>query len=78
MKLSLAMNMYRALAILTFKDSSNTKITREPAEIIGTQNIGEIRHGFKASLVAWNRDLFSFASYPRLVVAEAEVIHDSR
>jgi imidazolonepropionase-like amidohydrolase len=28
-----------------------SKITREPAEIIGAQNIGEVRQAFKASLV---------------------------
>jgi imidazolonepropionase-like amidohydrolase len=31
-----------------------SKITREPAEIIGAQNIGEVRQGFKASLVVWS------------------------
>jgi hypothetical protein len=40
--------------------------------------MGEVRHGFEASLVVWNRDLFSLASYPSLVVAEGEVFHDSR
>jgi imidazolonepropionase-like amidohydrolase len=55
-----------------------SKITREPAGIIGTQNIGEVRQGFKASLVVWSGDPFSLASYPTLFVAEGEAVHDSR
>jgi imidazolonepropionase-like amidohydrolase len=55
-----------------------SKITREPAEIIGAQNIGEVREGFKASLVVWSGDPFSLASHPTLVVAEGDVVHESR
>lgn len=55
-----------------------SKITREPAEIISAQNIGEVRQGFKASLVVWSGDPFSLASYPTLVVAEGDVVHESR
>jgi imidazolonepropionase-like amidohydrolase len=54
-----------------------SKITREPAEIIGAQNIGEVRQGFKASLVVWSGDPFSLASYPTLVVAEGDIVHES-
>jgi imidazolonepropionase-like amidohydrolase len=54
-----------------------SKITRVPAEIIGAQNIGEVRKGFKASLVVWGGDPFSLTSYLTLVVAEGEVVHDS-
>jgi imidazolonepropionase-like amidohydrolase len=46
------------------------KITRQPAEIIGAQNIGEVRQGFKASLVVWSGDPFSLANYPALFVAK--------
>ena len=35
-----------------------SKITREPAEIIGAHNIGEVRPGIKASLIAWQRRSF--------------------
>jgi imidazolonepropionase-like amidohydrolase len=55
-----------------------SKITREPAEIIGAQNIGEVRQGFKAFLVVWSGDPFSLASYPTLVVAEGDIVHESR
>ena len=55
-----------------------SKITREPAEIIGAQNIGEVRQGFKASFVVWSGDPFSLASYPALVIAEGNVVHESR
>jgi imidazolonepropionase-like amidohydrolase len=52
-----------------------SKITQEPAEIIGTQNIGEVRQGFKASIVVWTGDPFSLTSYPTLVLAEGKVVH---
>jgi imidazolonepropionase-like amidohydrolase len=55
-----------------------SKITREPAEIIGAQNIGKVRQGFKASLVVWSGDPFSLASCLALVVAEGDVVHESR
>jgi imidazolonepropionase-like amidohydrolase len=55
-----------------------SKITREPAEIIGAQNIDEVRQGFKASLVVWTGDPFSLTSYyPTLVLAEGKVVHGS-
>jgi imidazolonepropionase-like amidohydrolase len=53
-----------------------SKITREPAEIIGAQNIGEVRPGFKASLVVWSGDPFSLASHPIMVVAEGKVVYE--
>ena len=38
-----------------------SKITREPAEIIGAHNIGEVRPGFKASLIVWSgRSFFTY------------------
>src|SRR5215216_7278769 len=55
-----------------------SKITREPAEIIGAQNIGEVRQGFKKSFVVWSGDPFSLASYLALVVAEGDVVRESR
>jgi imidazolonepropionase-like amidohydrolase len=55
-----------------------SKIAREPAGIVGAQNIGEVRQGYKASLVVWSGDPFSLASYPTLFVAEGEAVHDSR
>jgi imidazolonepropionase-like amidohydrolase len=53
-----------------------SKITREPAEIIGAQNIGEVRPGFKASLVVWSGDPFSLTSHPIMVVAEGKVVYE--
>jgi imidazolonepropionase-like amidohydrolase len=47
------------------KADALSKITKEPAEIIGADytnseqnNIGQIRPGFNASLVVWNGDPF--------------------
>ncbi len=59
------------------KAEAISKITREPAEIIGAQNIGEIKQGFKASLVVWSGDPFSLTSHPTMVVAEGEIVHES-
>ncbi|HEY6886049.1 MAG TPA: amidohydrolase family protein [Nitrososphaeraceae archaeon] len=57
------------------KANAISKITKEPAEIIGAQNIGEIKPGFKASLVVWNGDPFLLSSHPILVVAEGMTVY---
>ena len=57
------------------KSNAISKITSEAAEIIGVQDIGQIRPGFKASFVVWNGDPFSLTSYPILVVAEGKIVH---
>jgi imidazolonepropionase-like amidohydrolase len=54
------------------KADAISKITREAAEIIGIQNIGQIKPGFKASLVVWNGDPFLLSGYPKLVIAEGK------
>ena len=66
------------LLIALSRAQAISKITREPAEIIGTQNIGEVRQGFKASFVVWSGDPFSLASYLALVVAGGDLVHESR
>jgi imidazolonepropionase-like amidohydrolase len=53
-----------------------SKITKDAAEIIGVQNIGQIRPGFKASLIVWNGDPFSLSSHPILVIAEGRPVYD--
>jgi imidazolonepropionase-like amidohydrolase len=53
-----------------------SKITKDAAEIIGVQNIGQIRPGFKASLIVWNGDPFSLSSHPVLVIAEGRPVYD--
>jgi imidazolonepropionase-like amidohydrolase len=65
------------------KADAISKITKEPAEIIGAvcsdseQNkIGQIRPGFKASLVVWNGDPFLLSSYPILVIAEGKKVYE--
>jgi hypothetical protein len=55
-----------------------SKITKEAAEIIGTQNIGQIKPGFKASIVVWNGDPFSLYSHPTLIIAEGRTVYDER
>ena len=57
------------------KADAISKISREAAEIIGIQNIGQIRPGFKASLVVWNGDPFSLSIIPILVIAEGNIAY---
>jgi imidazolonepropionase-like amidohydrolase len=57
------------------KANAVSKITREAANIIGINNIGQISPGFKASFVIWNGDPFSLLNYPILVVAEGKIAH---
>jgi len=52
-----------------------SKITAEAAEIIGAQKLGQIKPGYKASLIVWNGDPFSFSSYPILVIGEGQVVY---
>lgn len=54
------------------------KITKEAAEIIDIQNIGQIKPSFKASIVVWNGDPFSLSSHPILVIAEGRTVYDER
>ena len=51
------------------------KITKEPAEIIGASNIGQIKPGFKASFTLWNDDPFLLSSYPITVFAEGDIVY---
>jgi imidazolonepropionase-like amidohydrolase len=58
------------------KADAISKISKEAAEIIGAQNIGQVRAGFKASIVVWNGDPFSLSSYPILVIAEGRTVYE--
>jgi imidazolonepropionase-like amidohydrolase len=53
-----------------------SKITKEAADIIGVENIGQIKPGFKASMVVWNGDPFLLSSHPVLVIAEGRTVYD--
>jgi imidazolonepropionase-like amidohydrolase len=57
------------------KAEAISKITQESAEIIGVNNIGQVKPGFKASFVVWNGDPFSLTSYPVLVIAEGKAVY---
>jgi imidazolonepropionase-like amidohydrolase len=57
------------------KAEAISKITKEPADIIGATNIGQIKPGFKASITLWNDDPFLLSSYPKTVVAEGEIAY---
>lgn len=57
------------------KSDAISKITSEAADIIGAQNIGQVKPGYKASLIVWNGDPFSFSSYPILVIGEGQIVY---
>lgn len=50
-----------------------SRITSDAADIIGINDIGQIRPGFKSSFVIWNGDPFSMLNYPIMVVAEGKI-----
>jgi imidazolonepropionase-like amidohydrolase len=58
------------------KADAISKISKEAAEIIGAQNIGQVRAGFKASIVVWNGDPFSLSNYPILVIGEGRTVYE--
>lgn len=57
------------------KADAISKITKEAAEIIGVNGIGQVKAGYKASFVVWNGDPFSLSSYPVLVIAEGKTVY---
>jgi imidazolonepropionase-like amidohydrolase len=58
------------------KADAISKISKEAAEILGIGNIGQIKPGFKASMVVWNGDPFSLSSHPILVIGEGRTVYD--
>ena len=52
-----------------------SKITKEPAEIIGGTRLGQISKGYTASLTMWNDDPFILSSYPKNVMAEGKIVY---
>lgn len=57
------------------KSDCISKITKEPADIIGIDNIGQIKPGFISSMIIWNGDPFSLTSHPTMVIAEGNTIY---
>jgi len=57
------------------KADAISKITKEAADIIGVNDIGQVKAGYKASFVVWNGDPFSLSSYPVLVIAEGKTVY---
>ena len=57
------------------KADAISKISKEAPEIIGIQNLGQIKPGFKASFIVWNGDPFSLSSHPVLVIAEGRIAY---
>ena len=59
----------------TTKAEAISKITKEPADIIGAKTLGQVKPGFKASLTLWNNDPFLLSSYVKTVFAEGEIVY---
>jgi imidazolonepropionase-like amidohydrolase len=57
------------------KSQAISKITKESADIIGADGLGQIKPGYKASLVIWNGDPFSLSSYPIMSIAEGRIVY---
>jgi imidazolonepropionase-like amidohydrolase len=57
------------------KASAISKIPPEAAEIIGAPNLGQIKPGYKASLVVWSGTPFSITNYPLLVIGEGQIVY---
>lgn len=57
------------------REEAISKVTKETAEIIGAERIGQIKENYLASLVVWNGDPFSFDGYPEMVIGEASIVH---
>jgi len=57
------------------KPCAISKITSEAAEILGIEKLGQVKEGFKTSLVVWNGDPFSITSYPILIVGEGRIVY---
>lgn len=57
------------------KSDAISKITKESADIIGIDDLGQIKPGFKSSFVIWNGDPFSLTSYPIMSVAEGKIVY---
>ncbi len=54
-------------------------ITLKNARILGlADSLGTIEQGMLASFVVWDKDPFYMGAYPLMVVAEGEIIRDSR
>ena len=58
------------------KPKAISKITKESADIIGVEDLGQIKPGFKASFAIWNGDPFSLTSYPVMSIAEGKVVYE--
>lgn len=51
-----------------------SKLTSEPAEILGLMDLGRLKEGYTASFAVWDRDPFEIDSQAMLVVAEGETV----
>ncbi len=57
------------------KAEAISKITKEPADIIGATTLGQVKPGYKASITLWNNDPFLLSSYAKTVFAEGEIVY---
>ena len=57
------------------KSDPISKITKEPADIIGIDNIGQIKPGFISSMIILYGDPFSLIRHPTMVIAEDNTIY---
>ena len=58
------------------REAAISKITSEPASILGIEGLGHVKEGYTSSFSVWNGDPFSMESFPVKVFAEGSVIHE--
>lgn len=59
------------------REEAVSKLTVEPAEILGIKQLGRIEKGFLASFTVWDKDPFEIDAQPRAVIAEGESVLES-
>lgn len=59
------------------RETAISKITSEPAAILGIHDLGHVKEGFTASFSVWNGDPFCLESFPEKVFAEGSLVHQS-
>lgn len=57
------------------REDSISKLTREPAEILGIKDLGTVQQGKLASFSIWNTDPFSLEAHPVNVFAEGNEVY---
>ena len=53
-----------------------SKLTSQPADILGIKSLGKIADGYAASFSVWNDDPFLISSHPKMVFADGRTVYE--